>query len=153
MQINVGAFFKGPRDSTADKIFETLLLDPQQPVVVTLSANIASAAATATTAQLTPPSGKTTADFQAGKLSDDYNPLSTPPIDLGASKYTEVEWAVLLQAPLVNGDVIEFRVAGSQGAALDSYSGGYATVTIGSGVAVASYPPFTTSIPFSMLTM
>ncbi len=45
-----------------------------------------------TTAQLTAPAGKTTADFQAGRIQDDENP--TDVIDLAVGKYTEIEWCI-----------------------------------------------------------
>lgn len=45
-----------------------------------------------TTAQLTAPSGKTTSDFEAGRMQDDENPADS--INLGSDKYTEVEWSI-----------------------------------------------------------
>jgi len=83
-----------------------------------LSSNIAASAATATTAQLTAPSGKTSgADFQAGKISDDTNPITT---DLDSGKYTELEWSLQTQGIATN-DEVEFRVTKS-GLVLDTYS-------------------------------
>lgn len=83
------------------------------------SANITANAATNSTAQLTAPANKTTANFQAGKISDDTNPL--PAIDLDANKYTEVEWCVAAGATVANSEVYTFRVT-SNGTALDTYS-------------------------------
>lgn len=62
----------------------------------------------ATTAQLTPPAGKTTADFQAGRIQDDENPADS--LDLGADKYTELEWCAVPTADSEDVDY-EFRVA------------------------------------------
>jgi hypothetical protein len=97
---------------------DSLLLNIQ-PIVLSASANISAGGSTATTAQLTAPSGKTTSNFQAGKISDDTNPL--PAIDLAADLYTELEWCLQASEDTVNGDAYEFRVTAG-GTALDTYS-------------------------------
>lgn len=85
---------------------------------VATSANIA-AGGEATTARLTAPSGKTTADFVAGRRWDDENGADS--IDVTTDDYTEVEWCLQAQSPAANGDYFDFRVyAGA--AALDTYS-------------------------------
>lgn len=85
-------------------------------LVLTASANIAAAAATATTSQLTGGTGS----FTAGKISDDTNPL--PSIDITADGYTELEWAFSGVTGLAaNGDVYEFRVVRG-GQPLDAYT-------------------------------
>jgi hypothetical protein len=72
-----------------------------------------------TTAQLTPPGGKTTGDFQAGRIADDENPLDS--IDLASGKYTELEWSI--KATEAAGTAsYEFRVTAA-GTALNTYSG------------------------------
>lgn len=82
----------------------SLLLTAHQ-VRLLASSNIAASAATATTAQLTAPSGKTSgADFQAGFISDD---TAAPILDLGSGKYTEVEFSLELLG-LSAGDVVTF---------------------------------------------
>jgi hypothetical protein len=86
--------------------------------LINASTHIAAGAAEATTARLTPPDGKTTAAFQAGKISDDTNPL--PSIDLPADGYTELEWAFNLDAALADGAEIELRVTAA-GTALTGY--------------------------------
>lgn len=88
-------------------------------ITLSLSANIAASAATSTTAQLTAPSGKTTTDFQAGKISDDTNPL--PAIDLSEDKYTELEWCVITDDGLSSNAEIEFRVT-VLGVTLNTYT-------------------------------
>jgi len=89
--------------------------------LLSASGNIAAGGTTATTARLTAPSGKTTGDFDAGKISDDTNPL--PTIDISADGYTEVEFAVEANsAEVVAGDVYEFRIVESTGTLLDSYT-------------------------------
>lgn len=108
---------------------------PNSPAAIDLAAssNIASSGE-ATTAQLTPPSGKTTSDFIAGEIQDDQNP--TDAIDITADAYTELEWCMSAVSGVVtDGDVYQFRVT-KAGAVLDTY-----TVTpewtIGSGGAPA----------------
>lgn len=86
-------------------------------VYITLSDNIAASAATATTAQLTAPSGKS-GNFTAGKISDDTNPIT---VDVASSYYTELEWCVELAAALSTDDEIEFRVTVA-GTAFDAYT-------------------------------
>lgn len=87
-------------------------------IYVEASANIA-AGGEATTARLTAPSGKTTADFVTGRRWDDEN--GTDSIDITVDDYTEVEWLINTQSPAVNGDYFDLRVyAGSS--ALASYT-------------------------------
>jgi hypothetical protein len=62
-----------------------------------------------TTAQLTPPSGKTTSDFQAGTIQDDENPAAA--VDLGEDKYTEIEWSIEATTAVEPGAEYEWRVA------------------------------------------
>jgi hypothetical protein len=83
------------------------------------SANIAASAATSTTYQLTAPSGKVKSDFDAGKISDDTNPI--PSIDITADNYTELEWCVKATAIAQTSDVYEFRVTNA-GTVLDTYT-------------------------------
>lgn len=102
-------------------------------VYVSASANV-TAGGEATTARLTPPSGKSTSDFVTGRRWDDENGTDT--IDITAVDYTEVEWVLTTQSPAVNGDYFDFRVyAGSS--ALTTY-GFTPRWTLGtSGIAVA----------------
>ena len=87
-------------------------------VYVSASANIA-AGGEATTARLTAPSGKTTSDFTTGRRWDDEN--GTDSIDIGAEKYTEVEWRLTTPSPAATSDYFDFRVyAGSS--PLDTYA-------------------------------
>jgi hypothetical protein len=69
------------------------------------SDNVAASAATETTPQLTPPDGKTTGDFTAGKISDDTNPVA---VTVGAEGYTELEWTISVHAE--QDEVFELRV-------------------------------------------
>ncbi len=55
------------------------------------SANIVASGAN-TTAQLTAPAGKTTADFVAGRIQDDENPADA--VNITADDYTELEWCL-----------------------------------------------------------
>src|SRR5210317_825805 len=70
------------------------------------SANIAPSGE-ATTAQLTPPSGKTTGDFTAGRIQDDENPADS--VDIGVDGYTEYEWSIIPSVDAANDDY-SFRV-------------------------------------------
>jgi hypothetical protein len=81
------------------------------------SAFVSAGAVTNTTAQMTPPAGKTNADFQQGKISDDTNPL--PAINLTAGKYTELELVVQISPDAELGDY-EFRIS-KAGTPLDDY--------------------------------
>lgn len=88
-------------------------------IYLVASSHIAASAATATTARLTAPAGKTTSNFVAGRISDDTNPL--PTIDIGSGQYTELEWCLSTVAGLTTSNVYEFRVlAGSS--VLDTYT-------------------------------
>jgi hypothetical protein len=89
------------------------------PIQMATSSFIAASAADTTTARLTPPSGKTTADFEAGRISDDTNPL--PAIDLTSGKYTEVAWSVMANSAAVNGDIYQFRLT-KNSSSFDTYS-------------------------------
>ena len=82
------------------------------------STYIPSGGNTDTTAQLTAPSGKSTSDFQAGKISDDTNPL--PVIDLDTNRYTEVEFCFLVVSGNSPNDEIEFRITDNS-VLLDGY--------------------------------
>lgn len=61
-----------------------------------------------TTARLTAPSGKSTSDFDAGRIQDDENPSDS--VTVSADDYTEMEWALQANAAAVDGGVYQFRV-------------------------------------------
>lgn len=96
-----------------------LIYTPTHKIFLSASANIAAAAASSTTAQLTAPTGKTTASSTPGRISDDTNPL--PAISIGLNNYTELEWAIIATSPGAVGDFYEFRVTAA-GTALNTYS-------------------------------
>lgn len=130
----VSAAASGP---TAFLVLRARLAAVTNEIYVAPSANIA-AGGEATTARLTAPSGKTTADFVAGRRWDDEN--GTDAIDLTTDDYTELEWSINTQAPAANGDAFEFRVyAGA--AALDTYT---VTPQITLGAAATPSPPIRT---------
>lgn len=97
----------------------TAVSTSSDPVKLSASANIPAAGTTATTAQLTPPAGKTTSDFFAGEISDDTNPL--PAIDPAADGYTELEWCLQTTAAIREGQYLQFRVTVS-GTPVDFYT-------------------------------
>lgn len=132
-------FYGGRYRRAADAYIEVgslLFDDPSIPflpllsgeaLVLSPSANIADAAATATTQQLTGGTGT----FTAGRISDDTNPL--PSIDIGADGFTELEWALTAVSGFAaDGDVYEFRVVRND-QVLDTYSV-TPTLTIGTPV-------------------
>lgn len=61
-----------------------------------------------TTAQLTPPSGKTTGDFGGGRIQDDENPGDS--VDIGKNQYREDEWAIIALDAAILDQQYEFRV-------------------------------------------
>lgn len=93
---------------------------PTHKLFLSLSNYIAASAASTTTAQLTAPTGKTTASSTVGRISDDTNPL--PSISLSENYYTEVEWSIAASSTYASvGDLFEFRVT-KNGTALETYS-------------------------------
>lgn len=105
------------------------------PFIVTASTNVATSGET-TTAQLTAPSGKTTSDFVAGRLSDDENPADS--VNITADGYTEMEWSIKATSYATNGTTYDFRVT-MGGTPLDVYTE-YPQWTIPSSVAETSLP-------------
>lgn len=107
--------------ATEQWVAQTILIPPTAVAVeLEASANIAGSAATSTTAQLTAPSGKTTGDFVAGRISDDTNPL--PSLNITTDDYLEAEWSIdVLASVVVAADVIDFRVTDA-GTPLDTYT-------------------------------
>ena len=85
---------------------------------VVTSANIA-AGGEDTTARLTAPSGKTTADFTTGRRWDNENGADS--INIVIDDYTELEWAVALRSGLSVADYFEYRVYNVD-AVLDTYT-------------------------------
>jgi len=75
------------------------------------SPNVSSGAATATTTQLTPPTGKTSASFTAGKISDDTNPIVS--VDIALSFYSEFEFVLKTDSTPTVGERYEFRLSGT----------------------------------------
>jgi hypothetical protein len=85
-------------------------------ITLSLSDNIAASAATATTAQLSVPGGKS---FTAGAISDDTNPITT---DIGNGYYSEWEWCVKANSAVIaTSDVLTFRVTVA-GVVLSTYT-------------------------------
>jgi hypothetical protein len=80
---------------------------PTPPIYIATSANV-TAGGEATTAQLTAPSGKTTSDFDAGRMWDNENGTDT--VSISDDDYTEVEWSLQAQSPAADGDIYQFRV-------------------------------------------
>lgn len=71
------------------------------------SEHVDSGAVTGTTPQLTPPAGKTAADFTAGKISDDTPDLT---VQIGEDGYTELEWSIEATEDAAFAATYEFRV-------------------------------------------
>lgn len=90
------------------------------PVYIKDSTNITNGSATTT--QLTTPSGKTTGDFDAGEIIDTSD--TTGSITTSSGGYTEVEYSLGFNTD----DTYYFRIA-----ELDTYTEGYATYTYTTG--------------------
>lgn len=89
----------------------------QAAIVLSLSPNFVDGAAT--TAQMTSPSGKSGANFDAGKIVEATNPPSA--VDIGNNNYTEMEYCLQASVNAEDDVTYEFRVT-SAGVVLDSYS-------------------------------
>lgn len=79
-----------------------------QAIALYASANVSPNPGDTTTAQLTPPSGKTTGDFGGGRLLDDVNPGGS--IDIARNQYREDEWSLIALDAAILGQQYEFRV-------------------------------------------
>jgi hypothetical protein len=73
-----------------------------------VSSSFIAASGEETTAQLTAPSGKSTSDFDAGRIQDDENPADS--VTVSADDYTEMEWTLQANSAAVDGAVYQFRV-------------------------------------------
>ena len=94
-----------------------LTFTPQPPILLSDSTNIA-ASGEDTTAQLTPPAGKTTGDFVAGRIQDDENPADA--VSITTDNYTEMEWCFKITDFATSTDVYQFRIT-ADGTPLDTY--------------------------------
>jgi len=90
-----------------------------------------------TTAQLTAPAGKTTADFGGGRIQDDENPGDA--VDLALDEYREDEWSLVATLLAEDEETYEFRVL-LEGVELDSYSV-TPTVTISAAIRLTGDQP------------
>jgi len=100
---------------------------PTPPIVMNPSNNFVDGAAT--TPRLTPPSGKTVANFTSGKINETSNPATA--IDIGSNGYTEIEWCLKASDNAEDGATYEFRIT-NNGTPIDAYSI-YPEWTIGGG--------------------
>jgi len=97
--------YKKPADSTW-----LVVKSGEGAVRMNASANI-TAGGEVTTAQLTAPAGKTTANFSDGRMWDDENGADY--ITIVADEYTELEWSIILTSPAVQNERYQFRVTKS----------------------------------------
>ncbi len=88
------------------------------PFVIVQSGNIA-ASGEDTTVQLNTPAGKSTDDFDPGRIQDDENP--TDNVDIGNDNYTEIEFTLGL-TPDADIAVYRFRLVCDDGTPLDTYT-------------------------------
>lgn len=109
------------------------LKPPTTPIIMSASPHI-SASGVNTTARLTPPAGKTTSNFTAGRLADDENPLDA--VSIASDGYTEVAWVIKAQAPAAVADQYQFRVS-NNGTVLTAYAV-TPSLTVGTAGATAS---------------
>lgn len=101
------------------------------PVRLKASSYIPAGGTTATTRQLSIPSGKVAGDFEAGTITDDTNPLAS--FNPGNAKFSEWEICIeTIDALTHDGDEIELRLTNA-GTVLDAYDHSLSW-TIGTGV-------------------
>jgi hypothetical protein len=72
-----------------------------------------------TTAQLTPPSGKTTSNFTTGRIQDDENPADA--VNIASTYYSELEWSLIATTTAQYGDIYQFRLT-ANGDTIPTYS-------------------------------
>lgn len=84
---------------------------------LSLSSNFVNGAPT--TARMTAPAGKTTADFVAGSINETSNPAAG--VDITTDDYTEMAWCVQATASAINGGIYIFRIT-SAGTPLTTYT-------------------------------
>ncbi len=75
-------------------------------IVVSPSSQI-TASGENTTARLTAPSGKSTSDFDAGRIQDDENPADS--VTVSVDDYTEMEWCLMANTAAADGGIYQFR--------------------------------------------
>lgn len=101
LECDAGSFAHSGQDAT--------LTHDTGAEAITLSASThITAGGENTTAQLTPPSGKTTGDFGGGRIADDENPSDA--VDVGDNQYREDEWSLVALPASVYGATYEFRI-------------------------------------------
>ncbi len=105
------------------KVYYTL----PPPIVLAPSSNI-TASGENTTAKLTAPSGKSTSDFDVGRIQDDENPADT--VTISESDYSEFEWSIMATGTATTSEVYQVRLGQSSSTALSSYDTS-ASFTIG----------------------
>ena len=114
--LNIDAVLRADNVSKSINISAYILPD----ITLASSPNISAGGVDSTTAQLIPPTGKSSVtDFTIGKIQDDINP--TQIIDIANDDYTELEWSIHVAPHITQGTVFEFRVTKS-GIAFDNYS-------------------------------
>lgn len=102
------------------------------------SSNLGALASTATTGQLTAPSGKTGADFIAGQASCDINPINA--LNPAADDYTELEFCFApVSGMVLDAEQYDFRIVLSDGSPLDTvtYTPRWTIGTGGGGSSIA----------------
>jgi len=92
-----------------DTVYESIVVGMHRAQAFALadSTNIV-ASGENTTAQLDPPSGKSTGDFGGGRIQDDENPGDA--VDVGRNQYREDEWALIALDGATLGQQYQFRV-------------------------------------------
>jgi hypothetical protein len=93
--------------------------DSEVPFGLAASAHI-TASGENTTAQLTAPSGKTTADFGGGRIDDDE--VASDEVNLAADKYGEWEKCFKALPGAVDAAAYRFRAVHEDGTPLDTYT-------------------------------
>ena len=91
---------------------------------------------------MTPPSGKSSGDFDAGRIQDDENPADT--VDITLDDYTEMEWCFELKSNAPSAQAYLFRVT-KNGTVIDTYTV-TPQITVSAGVTLTPSPVVMTFI-------
>lgn len=109
--------FSGESSSGTAEYDDLSIYEDGTALYLSASSNI-TASGENTTAQLTAPSGKSTSDFDAGRMQDDENPADS--VTISSDDYTEMEWC-FKATTATYGKSYEFRVT-ANGAVLNTYT-------------------------------
>jgi hypothetical protein len=112
-----GIGFSGENTTGTCEYDDLTVYEIETAMYMSASSNI-TASGEATTALLTAPSGKSTSDFDAGRMQDDENPADS--VTISSDDYSELEWC-FKATTATYGKTYEFRVT-ANGAVFNTYT-------------------------------